>query len=523
VKAVVKKRKKRKKEASQEANAVGELTSQLPVVPQLTCSSDMEADAREDDVHRVHILSAAIDTFGKTGKRMDEHKGELNKRVTKLTAKDGPAVTQQASAEGRGRDRPEKCAAAAREGDVQVTNQVSKTGLGQGEDAPAPSPVRSRLPLHQVTRPSKAKLHGNEGDTRNIFRRSSPCAGPLMASSGGADETHDSGDDTLARFDKSHLGPQGRRRRGGVGAQSMGKSTKLHLTAAEWVAVSTAVVAGSSSESEPREAQSRTASARELQMSGLGGGSSRSSSVPNSVLGADQSHHELGRPVRRDAPQVRPHSSLVRLKSSEARAREETQRVTTTQDNTDGGAKLATGRSMLRGSSIAMRDGPSAARPGKERDPLGSPLGLRNGEVQRSQLLSSCSELQREALKLQREAEREREKEANALRMVQLEERLNEEFRFSRGLLVCSAGNLTVSNGFPIPAGWQTRKLGSCSRDEKSGDLRRGLRGPRKDASETKLLAFLTAAPPNPYNRDNPVTVHPCAGSGLVLMGSRLI
>ena len=110
--------------------------------------------------------------------------------------------------------------------------------------------------------------------------------------------------------------------------------------------------------------------------------------------------------------------------------------MTTTQDNTDGGAKLATGRSMLRGSSIAMRDGPSAARPGKERDPLGSPLGLRNGEVQRSQLLSSCSELQRQALKLQREAERERDKEASALWMVQLEERLNEEFRFSGGLVI---------------------------------------------------------------------------------------
>jgi hypothetical protein len=36
------------------------------------------------------------------------------------------------------------------------------------------------------------------------------------------------------------------------------------------------------------------------------------------------------------------------------------------------------------------------------------------------------------------------------------------------GLLVCSAGNLTVSTVFPIPTGWQTRKLGSCSWDEKS-------------------------------------------------------
>ena len=324
-----------------------------------------------------------------------------------------------------------------------------------------------------------------------------------MASSGGTEETHDSGDDTLARFDKSHLGPQGRRRRGGVGAQSMGKGTTLHLTAAEWVAV----VAGASiSESEPREAQSRTASARELQISGRGGGGGRSSSVPNNVLhvptsffGADQSQHELGRLV---FSQVRPNSSLVRLKSSEARAKEETQGVTTTQG--DGGWKLVTGRSMPRGSSArATRDWPSAAGPGTdERELLGSPLVVRSRE-------------------LQREAEREREKEASALRMAQLEERLNEEFR---GLLACSAGNLTVSNGFPILAGWQRRKLGSCAWDEKFRDLRRGPRGPRKDAGERKLLASVSCGndtPPHAYN--NPVTVHPCAVSGLVLMGSKLI
>jgi hypothetical protein len=451
VKAVVKKRKKRKKEANQEANGVSEQTIQLPVL-QLTCSSDVEADAKEDDVH---VLSAAIDTFGKTGKRIDDHKGELKNNFTKVAAKEVPAGTKQASVEGRYRDRPEKGAAEAREGDVEE----SRSGHVQVEDAAAPSPVRLRLPLHQVTRSSKAKLHGSESDTRNNFRRSSPCAGPLRASSGGAEETHASGDDTLARFDKSHLGPQGRRRRGGVGAQSMGKSTKLHLTAAEWVAVVAGAVI---SDSEPREAQSRTASARELQMSGHGGGGGRSSSVPNSVLGADQSQHELARPVR-------PNSSLVRLKSSEARAREQTQGVTTTQG--DGGGKLVTGRSMPRGSSArAMRDWPSAAGQGTD-ELLGSPLGFS-----------------------------------------------------SRGLLVCSAGNLTVSNCFPILAGWQTRKLGSCSWDEKSRDLRRGLRGPRKDASERKLNASVNRgndAPPHPYN--NPVTVHPCAVSGLVLMGSRLI
>jgi len=453
VKTVVKKRKKRKKEANQEANGVGEQTTQLPVL-QLSCSSDVEADAKEDDVH---VLSAAIDTFGKTGKRIDDHKGELKKHFTKLAAKEGPAGTKQASAEGSDRVRLEKGAAAAREGDVEE----SRSGHVQVQDAPAPSPVRSRLPLHQVTRSSKTKLHGSEGDTRNNFRRSSPCAGPLMASSGGAEETHDSGDDTLARFDKSHLGPQGRRTRGRVGAQSTGKTG-----AAEWVAVVAGAVI---SESEPREAQSRTASARELQMSGHGGGGGRSSSVPNSVLHvqntflrADQSQHELARPVR-------PNSSLVRRKSSEARAREETQGVTTTQG--DGGGKLVTGRSMPRGSSArAMRDWPSAAGQGTD-ELLGSPLGFS-----------------------------------------------------TRRLLVCSAGNLTVSNGFPILAGWQTRKLGSCSWDEKSRDLRRGLRGPRKDASERKLLASVNCgndAPPHPYN--NTVTVHPCAVSGLVLMGSRLI
>ena len=80
VKTVVKKRKKRKKEANQEANGVGEQTTQLQVL-QLSCSSDVEADAKEDDVH---VLSAAIDTFGKAGKRIDDHKGELKNNFTKI-------------------------------------------------------------------------------------------------------------------------------------------------------------------------------------------------------------------------------------------------------------------------------------------------------------------------------------------------------------------------------------------------------------------------------------------------------